>query len=113
MHKHIYIPFVAIMMVFAAPLASAAPHVSFSQHQSHHVQKKHKVRSHAVQGPVFIQYAQKKISPSQAKSIARNKVRGADVIDISFNGNVYKVRMQKKNGRVVDVYVDAATGRVR
>jgi len=35
------------------------------------------------------------------------------VIDISLKGETYKVRMQKKNGHVVDVYVDAATGRVR
>jgi len=97
-----------MMMVFAAPLASAAPHAGFSHHQKHKVHKKR-----SLQAPVVIQYAQKKISPSQAKSIARTQVRGADVIDLSFNGNVYKVRMQKKNGRVVDVYVDAATGRVR
>ena len=57
--------------------------------------------------------AQKRISASQAKSIARKKVRGASVIDIALNGNTYKVRMQKKNGRVVDVYVDATSGRVR
>lgn len=58
-------------------------------------------------------FVQRKISASEAKSIARKKVRGAEVIDISLNGETYKVRMQKKNGHVVDVYVDAATGRVR
>lgn len=88
-------------MAFAAPLASADVHAPY-------LRGEHRV---APRGVVLI--AQKKISPSEAKSIARKRVRGADVIDLSFDGKTYKVRMQKKNGRVVDVYVDAATGRVR
>jgi len=61
----------------------------------------------------YIQVVQRKISASEAKSIARKKVRGAEVLDVSLNGNMYKVRMQKKNGHVIDVKVDATTGRVR
>jgi uncharacterized membrane protein YkoI len=61
----------------------------------------------------YTRVAQKKISPSEAKAIARRKVRDAEVIDVSPSGDVYIVRMQKKNGQVVDVKVDAVTGRVR
>jgi len=57
--------------------------------------------------------AQAKISPKQAKNIAKKKLSGAEVIDISNKGAVYKVRLQQKDGRVVDVYVDVVTGRVR
>lgn len=58
-------------------------------------------------------WAQNQISASQAKSIARQKVPGASVVDIFLNGNIYRVRMLRRDGRVVDVFIDAATGRVR
>ena len=61
----------------------------------------------------YKQVVQRKISASEAKSIARKKVRDGEVLDVSLKGKVWKVRMQKKNGKVVDVKVDAATGRVR
>ena len=57
--------------------------------------------------------AQNKISASQAKSIARSRVGGGEVVDISRKGDTYKVRVIAKNGRVVDVYIDANTGRVK
>jgi len=100
MHRHIYISLAVILMATSAPFAVADTYVPVS------FQKVHNVESD------FTRYAQKKISPSDAKSIARRKVSNADVIDISLDGNTYKVRMQKKNGHVVDVYVDATTGRV-
>ncbi len=58
-------------------------------------------------------WAQSRISASQAKSIARQHVPGASVVDIFLNGNTYRVRMLRRDGRVVDVFIDAATGRVR
>ncbi|MEP6342530.1 MAG: PepSY domain-containing protein [Maricaulaceae bacterium] len=73
--------------------------------------RKHKSEYRYVK--TYQKVAQKRISASQAKSIASKKVRNAQVLDVALNGNVYKVRMQKKNGRIVDVYVDATTGRVR
>lgn len=76
----------------------------------HRVDFKHEITNTAAD---YARVVQRKISASEAKSIARKKVRGAEVIDISFDGHTYKVRMQKKNGHVVDVKVDAATGRVR
>ena len=57
--------------------------------------------------------AQNKISPAEAKSIARRRVKGGEVVDISRNGNTYRVRVIAKNGKVVDVFIDANTGRVK
>jgi len=103
MHRYIYISISALLLSLTAPLALADTYVSVPHYEVQHVQVDVEI----------IRYAQKKVSPSEAKNIARRKVRGADVIDISLKGGTYKVRMQKKNGRVVDVYVDAASGRVR
>jgi len=50
--------------------------------------------------------------PSKAKSIAAQRVPGAKFVDISRSGGQYRVRMLRKDGRVVDVLIDAATGRV-
>ncbi len=58
--------------------------------------------------------AQSKISASQAKSAAMRRVRGAKFINVQLvNQGTYRVRLQQKNGRIVDVYVDAYTGRVK
>ena len=62
---------------------------------------------------IYQKVAQKRISASQAKSIASKKVRDAKVVDVTPGGREHKVRMQKKNGRIVDVFVDATTGHVR
>ena len=58
-------------------------------------------------------WAQRKISASEAKSIAKRRAGGGEVVDISRNGNTYRVRVIRKDGRVVDVLIDATTGRVR
>lgn len=58
--------------------------------------------------------AQRKISASQAKSAAMRRVRGAKFVNVQLvNQSTYRVRLQQKNGRIVDVYVDAYTGRVK
>ena len=57
--------------------------------------------------------AQRSISPAEAKSIARSRVKGGEVVDISRRGDTYRVRVIAKNGKVVDVYIDANTGRVK
>lgn len=64
------------------------------------------------------QYAQKsgdrQISASQAKSAALRSRPGSKFVNIQMSGNgTYRVRLQQKNGRIVDVYVDARTGRVK
>jgi uncharacterized membrane protein YkoI len=65
------------------------------------------------ESPQYEQFAQKKISASQAKSIARSRVPGGEIVDISLRNNTYRVRVIAKNGRVVDIYIDASTGRVK
>jgi len=60
-----------------------------------------------------IQLVQKKISASKAKKIARSRVKKGEVVDVSLHKNTYKVRLIAKNGRVVDVLIDASTGRVK
>lgn len=59
----------------------------------------------------FDKVAQRMISASEAKAIARRRVPGAKYVDMSRNGKIYKVRLQK-DGRVIDVLIDATTGRV-
>lgn len=59
------------------------------------------------------QWAQVRVSAAQAKSIAQQRVPGAQVVDVALNGNTYRVRLIHPDGRVVDVYVDATTGRAR
>lgn len=58
-------------------------------------------------------WAQRRISASEAKSIAKRRAGGGEVVDISRNGNTYRVRVIRKDGRVVDVLIDATTGRVK
>ena len=55
----------------------------------------------------------RKISASQAKSAAQRSRPGSKFVNIQMSGNAYRVRLQEKNGRIVDVYVDARTGRVK
>lgn len=57
--------------------------------------------------------AQRSISPAEAKSIARKRVPGGEVVDISRRGDTYRVRVIAKSGKVVDVLIDANTGRVK
>lgn len=57
-------------------------------------------------------FAQNMISPSRAKAIAKRRAGGGEVVDIARKGNRYRVRVIRKDGRVVDVLIDAATGRV-
>ncbi len=61
-------------------------------------------------------YAQRarQISASQAKNIAMDYVRGAKFVNVQrINPSTYRVRLQEKNGRIIDVYVDAYSGRVK
>ena len=94
--------------VIAAP-AYAAPHHS----GPHAVRANSAAHAHSAPRAMgYVRYAQKAISPSKAKSIAAKRVRGAKFVDISRSGGKYRVRMLRKDGRVVDVLIDAATGRV-
>ena len=56
----------------------------------------------------------KRITSAKAKSIARNHVGNVKyVINVIPRGDVFIVRVEKHGGVIVDVMVDAATGRVR
>ncbi len=67
----------------------------------------------AAENQPVVQFAQKIISASKAKMIARSRVKGGEVVDVSLRGKTYRVRVIAKNGRVVDVLIDANTGRVK
>ena len=60
-----------------------------------------------------VKEAQRSISAAEAKSIARKQVPNGEVVDIKRRGDTYSVRVIKKSGKVVDVLIDANTGRVK
>lgn len=75
---------------------------------------------HALQGetaPVasmpFEQLVQREISPREAKAIALSRVPGGEVVDIRRTSDAYRVRIIARDGRVIDIVVDAVTGRIR
>jgi uncharacterized membrane protein YkoI len=59
------------------------------------------------------QLVQREISPREAKAIALGRVPGGEVVDIRRTADAYRVRIIARDGRVVDIVVDAATGRIR
>ena len=59
------------------------------------------------------QEVQRQISPQEARQIALSRVPGGEVVDIQRLRDSYRVRIIARNGRVVDIIVDAYTGRVR
>lgn len=107
------------MITFAAPLLAAALMATPAQAKPGHGHYKVKNAPAYTQsyGPRIVYdvplWAQAKISAGQAKSIARKRHKGAKFVDISRKGNVYVVRLIKKDGHVIDVFVDAMTGRVK
>lgn len=60
-----------------------------------------------------LQLVQREISPREAKAIALSRVPGGEVVDIRRTSDAYRVRIIARDGRVVDIIVDAVTGRVR
>jgi uncharacterized membrane protein YkoI len=61
----------------------------------------------------FAQQRDNLISPSQAKSAAQANVPDATFVNVQLvNDDTYRVRLEK-NGKIIDVYVDARTGRVK
>lgn len=59
------------------------------------------------------QLVQREISAREAKAIALARVPGGEVVDIRRTADAYRVRIIARDGRVVDIVVDAATGRIR
>lgn len=58
-------------------------------------------------------YAQRQITAREARAIALARVPGGEVVDIRRTADTYRVRIIARDGRVVDIVVDANTGRVR
>jgi len=61
----------------------------------------------------FEQLVQREISAREAKAIALGRVPGGEVVDIRRTSDAYRVRIIARDGRVIDIIVDAATGRIR
>jgi uncharacterized membrane protein YkoI len=60
-----------------------------------------------------VKQVQRSITPAEAKTIARRYVPDGRVVDIKRRGDTYIVRVLKKSNKVVDVKIDANTGRVK
>lgn len=91
------------------PVSTFSPRAGYTTTPNHQVQRPHQYAQQQSQ-----QQSRRRISASQAKSIAMSRVRGARFINVQMvGGDTYRVRLQQKNGRIVDVYVDARTGRVK
>lgn len=76
------------------------------------VQKADLSSAAASQSSTYVKFAQNRISASKAKSIALAQVRGGEYLDLRLVGNTYIVRIRSQ-GRIVDVRIDATTGRVK
>ena len=121
--RHIITAFTAALLLGATAMpASAKPgkwKAHPNQNRAHPVHKNYvlpaqpiNTRAYTVrQGYPLI--AQNSISAAEAKSIARRRVKGGEVVDIARNGDTYRVRVIARDGRVVDVFIDANTGRVK
>ncbi len=102
-------------MPLLMPLSASAK--SFKPHAKHYSQTQILRQS----APVYhygnqdhvLRYAQKRISVRTAKSIAQKRHPKAKVLDVFPGQGVYRVRLQRKSGHVFDVFIDAATGRVK
>jgi uncharacterized membrane protein YkoI len=97
---------IAAFASLAVTPAAAAPNFGVERYISAPAQ---------VEGSSYVRLAQaqKQISPSDAKRIALSRVRGGEVVDIRRTGDAYRVRVIARDGRVIDIVVDARTGRVR
>ncbi|MDA8708537.1 PepSY domain-containing protein [Hellea sp.] len=110
--RHIALGLTAILLASAAAMPANAKPAKW-KHQPQKVQSQRIDTRFAPSPQTLPRWAQRKISASEAKSIARKRAGGGEVVDISRNGNTYRVRVIRKDGRVVDVLIDATTGRVK
>lgn len=67
----------------------------------------------AVSEPSIQQLVQRQITAREARDIALARVPGGEVVDIRRSADTYRVRIIARDGRVVDIVVDANTGRIR
>ena len=116
--RHIVLALSAGLLLSAAAMPASANSGKWNQHsqksRAHHVDKTYVLqnRSYRTQSQRYL-IAQNGISAAEAKSIARKQVKGGKFVDISRKGETYRVRFIAKNGKVVDVLIDAKSGRVK
>lgn len=126
--RHIFLAILATgLTVGSVSTAAAQGHKSASRHHAAksyvsvqyqpNARARYKKRNVIVstdrRNDIYRYEAQNSVSPAEAKSIARSHVKGSEFIDISRRGDTYRVRVVTKNNKVVDVYIDANTGRVK
>lgn len=113
--RHIVLALSAALMLGATAMpASAKPGKWKTYPQQSYASQNHAQQRHFnARKQFYPQMVQNQISAAEAKSIARRRVKGGEVVDISRRGNTYRVRVIAKDGRVVDVLIDANTGRVK
>ncbi|NNE56723.1 MAG: PepSY domain-containing protein [Hellea sp.] len=112
------------LLAAASLMALGSATNAFAKPPAHDKDRK-KVGDFTISSPLFApnyvpaerntlpQWAQQRISFSQAKSAALAKYPGAKYIDMYLDGNVYRVKLLLKNNKIKEVKVDAITGRVR
>lgn len=105
--------FIVILAAFISALAFAPHGLAHTPHSQAQARAKDMPRTGRVDARPVLRLAQARISPAEAKAIALSRVPGGEVVDIRRSGDVYRVRIIDRNGHVVDIVVDARTGRVR
>ena len=110
--KHIALGFMAILLASAAAMPAHAKAVTVKQIPFANESLSANLDV-APMAETVTKLAQRKISASEAKVIALKRAGGGEVVDISQKGNTYRVRVIRKDGRVIDVLIDARTGRVK
>ena len=122
--RHIFTAIAAVLMVGTMAMPAHAKPAKWKNHQAQktafQAQKTYRLpvqpmnvqpyRS-TVQAPLL--FAQSNISAAKAKSIAQKHVKDGEAVDVTLKGDTYRVRVIVKGGKVVDVFIDAKSGRVK
>ncbi|WP_416878669.1 PepSY domain-containing protein [Litorimonas sp.] len=105
----------SIMIAATALFLSAATAMAAPQAPAHKALQASQPYSQSVSAdaPSYVLYAQNRISASKAKSIALKRVDGGEYVDLRLVGNTYIVRVRAPGGRIIDIRIDATTGRVK
>jgi len=115
LNKHIVLGLVVAALALSVGNAVASPaqaseDMSFAPEIQLNLQEN---RPNRVETLLAQRQQQRRISASRAKASAMSQHRGAKFVNVQLvNQGTYRVRLNK-NGRIVDVYVDAYTGQVK
>lgn len=113
--RHIFLGATATVLVFSAGTAIAGERNKMVETPANYETVLPSFFDNSVNVEKFAQRKdERRISASQAKAAAQRSRPGSKFVNIQMSGkDAYRVRLQEKNGRIVDVYVDARTGRVK